>query len=82
MPVIFIYAALALHLTIGVETALIILLVLLLLRVVVVGEESRWQYDRARRERDEAKEQLATLRRMSEIRVETVSRLRGFTQEP
>jgi hypothetical protein len=71
-----------LHSTARIQAAVIFVLVLLLWRVAVVGAQSRRQCDRARRERDEAKETLLILRRMSEIRVETVTRLRGFAQEP
>lgn len=79
---IFISATVLLHLTISVETAVIVLLVLLLWRSLVLMAQFRRQCARARRERNEAKEQLATLRRMSEIRVETVTRLGAFGREP
>jgi hypothetical protein len=82
MPAIFVFATALLHLTVGVQTAVIVALALLLLRVGIVGERSRKERDRARGECNEVKEQLATLRRMSEIRLEVVTRLRGFNQEP
>lgn len=67
-----------LHLAVYSEAVVIGLLLVLVLRVGRVGAEFGRERDRARRERDEAREMLATLRRMSEIRVETVTRLRGF----
>jgi len=36
------------------------------------------RYEEARDARDEARATLATVRRMSEIRVETVTRMKGF----
>ncbi|MGC2373117.1 MAG: hypothetical protein WA484_04500 [Solirubrobacteraceae bacterium] len=82
MPSTFIFSALVLHLTVYPETIVIVLLLLLVLRLGIVEMRYLRQRDRARRERDEARETLHTLRRMSEIRVETVTRLRGFIQEP
>lgn len=67
-----------LHLAIYSEAVVIVLLLGLVWRVDSVGAEFGRERNRARRERDEAREMLATLRRMSEIRVETVTRLRGF----
>jgi hypothetical protein len=67
-----------LHLAVYGEAVVIVLLLALVLRVGSVGAEFGRERNRARRERDEAREMLATLRRMSEIRVETVTRLRGF----
>jgi hypothetical protein len=67
-----------LHLAVYSEAVVIALLLVLVSRVGSVGADFGWERDRARRERDEAREMLATLRRMSEIRVETVTRLRGF----
>jgi len=63
-----------------VEAAVIVALLLLVLRVGVVGMRRMSQRDRARRERDEARRTLHALERMSEIRVETVTRLRGFSK--
>ena len=77
----FTSATVLLHLTIGIQTAVIVLLVLLLLRVGIVGERSRKQLVQARRERNNAEEQLATLRRMSEIRLDVVARLGGFGRD-
>jgi MFS superfamily sulfate permease-like transporter len=81
MVVAFTSATVLLHLTIGIQTAVIVLLVLLLLRVGAVGAQSRRQLVQARRERNQAKEQLATLRRMSEIRLDVVARLGGFGRD-
>jgi Na+-transporting methylmalonyl-CoA/oxaloacetate decarboxylase gamma subunit len=67
-----------LHLAVYGEAVVIVLLLVLVLRVGSVGAEFGRERNRARRERDEARETLATLRRMSEIRVETVTRMRGF----
>lgn len=67
-----------LHLAVYGEMLLIALLIVVVIRVGSVGAELGRERNRARRERDEAREMLATLRRMSEIRVETVTRLRGF----
>jgi hypothetical protein len=67
-----------LHLAIYAEAVVIVLLLALAIRVGSVGAEFGRERNRARRERDEAREMLATLRRMSEIRVETVTRMRGF----
>lgn len=71
-----------LNLVVYTEAAIIV--VLLLLALWLLAQSVCWmeKYERARRERDEAKANLATIRRMSEIRVETVTRLRGFAQEP
>ena len=81
MPAFLIFAASLLHVAYA-EAVLIVVLLLLILRLGVVGARGIRQRDRARRERDEAKASLATIRRMSEIRVEAVTRLRGFAQEP
>jgi type II secretory pathway component PulK len=70
-----------LHLAVYTEAAVIVVLLLLMLRLGMVGGLYLRQRNRARRERDEARQVLRTIRRMSEIRVETVTRLRGFTQE-
>jgi hypothetical protein len=78
MPAGFVFATLLLHLTVSVETVVIVILFLLVCRLAVVGERRVRQRDQARRERDEARQVLQTLRRMSEIRVETVARIRGF----
>jgi hypothetical protein len=80
MPSTFIFSASVLHLMVYTEAVVIVLLLLLVLRLGVVEMRYLGQRDLARRERDEAKETLHTLQRMSEIRVETVTRLRGFSQ--
>jgi hypothetical protein len=71
-----------LHSTARIEAAVIFVLVLLVLRLGIVEMRYLRQRDRARRERDEAREILAVIRRMSEIRVEVITRLRGFAQQP
>jgi hypothetical protein len=78
MPGIFVFAISLLHLTVYAETAVIVVLLLALGWVLFQG--MLWMKDcqRAEAERDEAQRTLQTLRRMSEIRVETVTRLRGF----
>lgn len=81
MSAILILAISLLRLVVYAETILIVVLFLLVLRLGVVGARRIRQRDRARRERDEARQILQTLRRMSEIRVETVTRLRGFAEE-
>lgn len=82
MVVAFIIAASLLHVVVYVQSALILILLLMVLRVGFVGMRRVRQRDRARRERDKAEEILATVRRMSEIRLETVAILSGFRQEP
>ncbi|MGH2911018.1 MAG: hypothetical protein ACRDJ3_00935 [Solirubrobacteraceae bacterium] len=76
----FILAALLLHFVVYFESALILILVLLVFRLGTVGMRRVRQRDRARRERDEAKEILAVIRQISKIRCETVARLQGFSQ--
>lgn len=80
MSAAFILAASLLHVVVYVQSALIVILVLMVLRVGTVGMRRVRQRDRARRERDKAEEVLDTLRRMSEIRLETVARIQGFTR--
>jgi hypothetical protein len=67
-----------LHIAVYGEAALIVLLLLALRVLWVEFDDLEASRRRASRERDEAKEMLAVIRRMSEIRVETVMRLRGF----
>lgn len=62
------------------ETIFMVFLLLLLARVFIVALRRTDQRNRARRERDEAKEVVDVLRRMSEIRMETVTRIKGFPQ--
>lgn len=62
------------------ETVFMVFLLLLLARVFVVALRRTDQRNRVRRERDEAKEVVDVLRRMSEIRMETVTRIKGFPQ--
>jgi hypothetical protein len=69
-----------LQLTVCAETVFIGLLLLLVMWLFVLVERRVYQRNHAREERDEAKEMLMVLRRMSEIRVETVARIRGFPQ--
>ncbi len=78
MPAIFVFATSLLHLVTYTEAVLIV--VLLLALGVVLIRAVVWMRDceHAEAERDEARETLHTLRRMSEIRVETVTRMRGF----
>jgi hypothetical protein len=71
-----------LHSTVRIEAAVIFLLLLIVLRIGVVEMRYLRQRDQARWERDEAREILAVIRRMSEIRVEVKTQLRGFTREP
>ncbi|HEY4810999.1 MAG TPA: hypothetical protein VIH71_08085 [Solirubrobacteraceae bacterium] len=78
MPATVVLGLSLLHLAVYAEAVVIVLMLALLARVGSVGAEFRRERNRARRERDEAREMLATLRRMSEIRVETVTRMRGF----
>jgi uncharacterized membrane protein len=78
MPTNVVVGLSLLHLAIYAEAVVIVLLLVLVIRIGIVGAEFRRERSRARRERDEAREMLATLRRMSEIRVETVTRMRGF----
>jgi hypothetical protein len=78
----FIFATVLLHLTISVATVVIVVLVLLLWRSLVLTAQFGRQCARAQRERNEARKQLATLRRMSEIRLDVVARLAGFGREP
>ncbi|HEY7831906.1 MAG TPA: hypothetical protein VIC06_15200 [Solirubrobacteraceae bacterium] len=73
---ILILAVSLLQLTICVETVFIGLLLLLVMWLFVLVERRVYQRNQAREERDEAKEILTVLRRMSEIRLETVARLR------
>jgi hypothetical protein len=82
MPSVTILSTSVLSVAVCAEAAVIFVLVLMLWRVAVVGARYLRQRDRARRERNEARQTLALIRRMSEIRVETVTRLRGFIQEP
>lgn len=80
MPAFAIFGLDWLHLAVYGEAGLIILL---LLFVRALWRECYRLDDRAKavkRERDEAKDTLALIRRMSEIRVETVTRMRGFSQ--
>ena len=78
MPATVVLGLSLLHLAVYAEAVVIVLLVAVVIRVGSVGAEFGRERNRARRERDEAREMLATLRRMSEIRVETVTRMRGF----
>lgn len=80
MPSVAILSTSVLHLAVYTQAAVIVTLLLLVLRVGVVGMRRMRQRDRARRERDEARRTLHTLERMSEIRVETITRLRGFSK--
>jgi hypothetical protein len=77
---ILILAVSLLQLTVCVETVFIGLLLLLVMWLFVLVERRVYQRNQARAERDEAKGMLTVLRRMSEIRVETVAKLRGFPQ--
>jgi hypothetical protein len=67
-----------LHVAVYGEGALVVVLLLALRVLWVSAADLDERFRRARRERDEAKEGLAVIRRMSEIRVETVTRMRGF----
>jgi hypothetical protein len=80
MPALFIFAVSLLHWVAYTEAALIVLLLLAIGFVLFQGV--LWMKDcvRAEAEREEARRTLDTLRRMSEIRVETVARLRGFAE--
>jgi hypothetical protein len=67
-----------LHLAVYAEAAIIVtlMLVVAVLRDAIIRLDNRRL--RAKRERDEAKDVLNLIRRMSEIRVETLTRMRGF----
>jgi uncharacterized membrane protein affecting hemolysin expression len=79
MPALFIFAVSLLHWVAYTEAALILLLLLAIVFVLFQGVLWMRNCQRAEAEREEARRTLDTLRRMSEIRVETVTRLRGFT---
>lgn len=76
MPVIF--ATSFLHIAVYAEAAVILLLLGFIGFVWHEATLLMWDCEQAKAERDEARKTLHTLRRMSEIRVETVTRLRGF----
>jgi hypothetical protein len=78
MSVLAIFGLDWLHIAVYGEAALIVCLLLAVRVLWVALEELDERYQRAKRERDEAKDTLGVIRRMSEIRVETVTRLRGF----
>ncbi|HWY18454.1 MAG TPA: hypothetical protein VNY27_07050 [Solirubrobacteraceae bacterium] len=78
MPAFLTFAISLLHLAVYTEALVIVVLMFLVLRLCIGVDWLANQRDRARGERDEARETLAVIRRMSEIRVETVTRLRGF----
>jgi hypothetical protein len=67
-----------LHVAVYGEGALILALLLAVRVLWVSAADLDERFRRARRERDDAKEVLAVIRRMSEIRVKTVTRMRGF----
>ncbi len=77
---VLILAVSLLQLMVCFETAFIVLVMHLVMWLFVLVERRVYQRNQAREERDEAKETMAVLRRMSEIRMETVARLRGFPQ--
>jgi hypothetical protein len=60
------------------EGVVIVALVLAVGVLWIAFDDLDRDYRQAKRERDEAKETLGVIQRMSEIRVETVTRLRGF----
>ena len=74
------FALSLLHVAVYAEAAIIVLLLLLLSYVLFRGMLWMCDCERAEAERDEARQTLHTLRRMSEIRIETVARLRGFSR--
>jgi uncharacterized membrane protein len=80
MPATLVFGLSLLHLAVYTEAAVIVLLLLFGIRVCEANERIAKDRSRARRERDEAQANLRALRRMSEIRVETVTRLRGFSR--
>jgi hypothetical protein len=80
MPAIFVFAISLLHLTVYVESFLIVVLLCFTGWMLVVNMHYVDKCERAKRERDEARQMLQTLRRMSEIRLETVARIKGFPQ--
>ena len=80
MPPAFIVFGLdALHIVIYGEAVAIVALLLFIRLLWVAFDRVDRRIERAERERDEARDTLGVLRRMSEIRVETVIRMKGFT---
>jgi hypothetical protein len=79
MPVaIFIFSMSLLHLVVYVESALIVVLLCFTGWMLLFNMHYVDKCEQARRERDEARRTLQTLRRMSEIHADTVARLRGY----
>lgn len=65
-----------------IEAVVIVMLLCFVVYVITVNDSNVRAYERVRDERDETRAILRTIRRMSEIRIEAITRLRGFTQEP
>jgi Tfp pilus assembly protein PilO len=79
MPAIFVPSASLLYLAVYAEAAVIVLLLIALVWVLFWGLLWMWDCEQAEVERSEAKRTLETLRRMSEIHAQTVTRLRGYS---
>jgi nitrate/nitrite transporter NarK len=67
-----------LNVAVYVEAAVIVVLLVALVVTFLRAVVWMWDCEQAEAECEEARKTLHTLRRMSEIRVEVVSRLRGF----
>jgi hypothetical protein len=80
MSSIAIISASVLHLAVYAETAIIVVLLLALGWVLFQGMLWMRDCEQAEAERNEARRTLHTLRSMSEIHADTVTRLRGFTR--
>jgi type II secretory pathway component PulK len=77
---IAILAVSLLHLAVYTEAAVIVVLLLLLLRFGIVGGLYLRQRNRARQQRNEARQALAVLQRMSEVRLDTIEYLTDLTR--
>lgn len=80
MPFSFLLAVTLVHLVAYVEVFAIVALLLLVQKLLLISDVYLNERDEAERQRDEAKETLAVVRRMSELRVETVMRIQGFSR--
>jgi hypothetical protein len=63
----------------GIESVVVLVLLCLLAWLWGEFEECAWKYEQAREERDEARRTLQAIYRMSEIRRETIARMRRFS---
>jgi hypothetical protein len=78
MLAIVILAISLLHVAVYAEAVVIVVLLLAFGYVWFQGTQWMWDCQRAEAERDEARATLYTLRRMSEIHSDTVTRLREY----